>query len=154
MTWRLSESSIVRYFFNLASALESARSSTSISFKKKIGFCFSGNLVQRKSLPSVALIPSSPVPKYQCAKYFSNPLAWSTSHLPCLATLNWQMMETPILLQIFWILSKCWDDLYCEEQLLLLMMQLLGTFSTVLGISLRTCVRNVWLCSYLLLSDT
>lgn len=45
MTWKLPEPSIVKYFFNLASGLESAISSTSISFKKDLGFVFSAYLV-------------------------------------------------------------------------------------------------------------
>ena len=60
-------------FFDLASACEPARSSTSISFKKKLGFVFSANLVPRKSLQSVALRTLLPVPTYRRIEHFANP---------------------------------------------------------------------------------
>ena len=148
ITWKLSEPSIVRYFFNLASARESARSSPSISFKKNLGFGFSANLVSRKSLQSVTLRTLPPIPTYRRAEYFANPPTWSTSPLPCQVTLNRRMTGTPILVQIFWILSKCWSDLYFVEQLSLSMMQLSGMFATVSSTSLRACVTNVWFCFF------
>ena len=152
MTWKLSVPSIIRYFFNLASASESTRSSTSISFKKNVGFGFSANIVSRKSLKSVALRTLPPAPTYWRVEDFANPSTWLTSPLPCPVTLNSRMMGTPIMLQIFWILSKCWADLYCEEHLPLSMMQLWGMFFTVWSslflAFLWGRVTNVWSCFF------
>ena len=88
------------------------------------------------------------VPTYGRVEYFANPPTWLTSPLPCLVTMNRQMMRTWIFLQIFWILSKYWADLHLEEQLSLSMMQLSGMFTTVSSISLRTCVANVGSCFF------
>ena len=60
-------------FFDLASACEPARSSTSISFKKNLGFVFSVNLVPRRSLQSVALRTLLPVPTYRRIEHFAKP---------------------------------------------------------------------------------
>ena len=66
------------------------------------------------------------VSTYRWVEYFAYPPTWLTFPLPRPVTLNRQVMGPPILLQIVWILLKCWADSYCEEQLLFPMMQLSG----------------------------
>ena len=104
MTWKLSERPLKGYFFNLDSAVESARPSTSICFKRNLGFVFSANLVPGKSLQSVALRSLPLCSHISTYKTFWQPPAWSISPSPCPVTFNSRMMLTPSLSQIFWTL--------------------------------------------------
>ena len=106
MTWKLSEPLIVRYFFNLASAHESTRSPTSMSFKKNLGFGLSANVVPRKFLQSMALRTLPPVPTYRLVEHFANRPTWLTFPLLCLVTLNRWMMG-------HWSCSKYYG--YCQN---------------------------------------